>query len=818
MKGILITQCLQNDFVQPLNRYDPLPNQLHVGYEESRRLLLGQLEDDPVRVLIDWAYDVDPKALEIIHIRDWHNAEDPSQSAHLQQFGSHCIANTPGAQFVFQDRIRQDRPHHILNATGLNDFHDTSIEEILDQYRGQPIRVGITGVWTEAKVYFLAYEIATRYPEFLLAVCSALTASSSRSMHFQALDQIKNILGIEIISSPASFAEFLTGSTPNFLPARHSRLDSSRLHWSAASQATETDERLLLYLFRNSKEVNLNVLDGGYSGNLVLGAKALDHMGHKQVPLVAKIGPRDMIARERSSFERIQEVLGNSAPAIVDSCELEDRGAILYRYASMLEGDVRTFQDFYMESEGADPPALLEEVLDTVFRKQLGRLYAAGEPETLNLLEYYDFSPRYAEGVRKRVLSIAPDASGDSATVAGNTVKNPATFYEKDLHMLAETATSRARAYIHGDLNGRNIILDSRDNVWLIDFFHTHRGHVLRDLIKLENDILFIMTPVSSEEELEDACRLTRMQLNHPDLGIAPDASLSSELKTAHMQKAWKTICLLRSHYARLIGSDRDPYQFHVAFLRYAVHTLSFDECNSWQKKWALYASGLLTGKIVDSIQATQKLRLDVLPGLDSPSVYITILPGRKDRKRELQKDLDTIQQHGVSSVMCLVTPDELEYYGVPELMEEYRKRGMQSLFFPILDQHAPNRGALEEALEWLDRQRAEKKSALIHCVGGLGRSGLVAAAYLMQNGYDLQSSIEMVRSARSERAIETEEQMEFLQRFYRREGQRDPEGPNDSEGAMDPASPARPSPDHTAHSRAPSSNSAMEEKEEAPS
>ncbi|MCB1169401.1 MAG: dual specificity protein phosphatase family protein, partial [Leptospiraceae bacterium] len=587
---------------------------------------------------------------------------------------------------------------------------------------------------------------------------------------------------LEIISSPSSFAEFLTGRTPDFLPAGHSRLDDSRLHWNKASGASETDKRLLLYLFRNSKDVDLSVLDGGYSGNLVLGARATDHMGHNQVPVVAKIGPRDMIARERSSFERIQEVLGNSAPAIVDSCELEDRGAILYRYASMLEGNVRTFQDFYVNEVSAEEPELLEEVLDTVFGRQLGRLYAAGEPETLNLLEYYDFSSGYAEGVRRRVLAIQPEATGPTVSLCGRSVKNPATFYERDLHHLKETASSRARAYIHGDLNGRNIILDSRDNVWLIDFFHTHRGHVLRDLIKLENDLLFIMTPVSSEAELAEALELTEMQINHPDLGLAPDAAMAERFQYPQMKKAWKTLCLLRKHYGRLIGSDRDPYQFYVAFLRYAVHTLSFDECNDWQKKWALYASGLLTEKIVESIENTQRLRLDRLDdpttqsgpsgangsfNAESPAIYITILPGRKDRKRDLQKDLDTIAQSGIESVMCLVTPDELEYYGVPALIQEYRSRGFQTLSFPILDQHAPSRAGLQEALQWLAEQRKEGRPVLIHCVGGLGRSGLVAAAYLMESGQDFDGAVEIVRRARSERAIETTEQMEFLRKFH---------------------------------------------------
>ncbi|MCB1139392.1 MAG: dual specificity protein phosphatase family protein, partial [Leptospiraceae bacterium] len=377
------------------------------------------------------------------------------------------------------------------------------------------------------------------------------------------------------------------------------------------------------------------------------------------------------------------------------------------------------------------------------------------------------------EGVRKRVLAIQPEATGPTITLCGRTINNPATFYEEDLKQLKETSSSRARAYIHGDLNGRNIILDSRDNVWLIDFFHTHRGHVLRDLIKLENDLLFIMTPVNSEAELAEALDLTEMQINHPDLGIAPDRALAQSFKYPQMQKAWNTLCLLRKHYGRLIGSDRDPYQFYVAFLRYAVHTLSFDECNAWQKKWALYASGLLTRKIVQSIENTQRLRLDRLsvpsgnPDNVQSEIYITILPGRKDRKRDLQKDLDTIRETGIDSVMCLVTPDELDYYGVPGLLQHYRENGLVAFDFPILDQHAPSLSGLQAALTWLEEQREDGRKVLIHCVGGLGRSGLVAAAHLMQSGLGFDEAVEVVRHARSERAIETTEQMEFLRRFY---------------------------------------------------
>ena len=77
-------------------------------------------------------------------------------------------------------------------------------------------------------------------------------------------------------------------------------------------------------------------------------------------------------------------------------------------------------------------------------------------------------------------------------------------------------------SFIHGDLNGANVIIDERDNVWLIDFFHTHRGHIFKDFAKLENDLLYIYTPIKSENDLTQAYAFTDFLLGveHPFLGL----------------------------------------------------------------------------------------------------------------------------------------------------------------------------------------------------------------------------------------------------------------------------------------------------------
>lgn len=766
--AILITQCLQNDFVELIDKYDPIPNLLHVGYEEAKRLLGEKIEEGPVNTLMEWAYDSDENSLEIIHIRDWHNRDELSQADHLSQFGEHCIANTRGAEFVFSSRIKPERKHRIVNASGLNDFVDTDLEEALSPFQDKKCRVGVVGVWTEAKINFLCYELKTRYPNFEIATCSPVTASSNRANHFIALESLQKILGIRVFTSLSEFTGFLNGTAPA-LEKRITSSQSVRIQFEDNYSVSDTDMKILQYLFRDLKEVSCKCLDGGFSGNVVLKSSGKDIYGHRHVPYVIKIGPRDPISKERISFEKIQEVLGNNAPSIVDFAELENRGAIKYRYASMLDGNVRTFQKYYKESEDLTK---IEKFLHIVYREQLGRLYDAGTREPLNLLKYYDFQSKYAEGVRTRVNSILDyEAKGDRLTLHGIDLPNVVQFYSEDLNHLKEKINySRYVSYLHGDLNGANIIIDSQENVWLIDFFHTHKGHILKDLIKLENDILYIFMNIENEYEFKEAAILVENLINVYDLGIPFELPNQIQFSFPKILKAYKTIQILRSYYRELIALDRDPYQLWVGLMRYAMHTLSFDESNLWQKKLALLSGCLLSEKIKETLNASSKLRIDFLfkeNEISKGNIGLTILPGRKDRNRKIEKDLKSLSENGISAVVSLVTEDELEEYGVKDLRNQYKSSSLDTNFLPILDQGVPDKENMNALLEWIHNKVEKGEKVLIHCVGGLGRSGTVAACYLIRyHSKDPVEAIHFVRERRSRRAVESRIQEEFILNF----------------------------------------------------
>lgn len=765
--SLLLTQCLQNDFVQPIGKFEALPNLLHVGYDEARRLMGENPSEGPVARVMRWAYQQPASELALIHIRDWHNPDDAFQAEHLRQFGAHCLAGTDGARFAFAEEVEAlHRPVVTINSPGLNDFIGTGLADVLAPLAQQPLRVGLIGVWTEAKISFLAYDLRTRYPHWQLAVCSALTASSSRAQHFIALDQLRRLLGVTVFPSVGEFTTFLGGAAVEIPLPDPTHADSPQLTMEGSAQISDTDRQLIRYLFRDCRAVTLRVLDGGFSGNLVVGCESVDLRGHQQAPHVLKIGAQGPIGRERASFEQVEAVLGNNAPRITEFADYGGRGALKYRYASMGGGFAKSFQKLYMAGLA---PEKTHKFLADIFEEQLGRFYAAATLEQCNLLDYYWFKPEFAARVRELVEQVygGPAVGPVLQFSNGRAFPNPCLFYENQLAQLLPRANGSAYfAYVHGDLNGANIIVDAHENVWLIDFFHTHRGHILKDLIKLENDLLFIFTPVNNEEELEDACRLTDLLMQVEDLGRPLPDGLA--VSNSQISRAYETVRMLRAFYPALIHEDRNPLQFFIGLMRYAMHTLSFEESNDWQKKWALYTGAQCAAQIADRIIRAGPLRVDWLDSrLTGPGrLGLTLLPGRRDYRRSLDSDLAALKQQGVTHIICLITDDEFSEYGVDGLLLDYRDAGFSVRHMPILDQSVCSLDEMREMTRWLSAEIRQGANVLTHCVGGLGRSGTVAACYLKAAGLSTEAAMAEVRRARSPRAIESAAQENFIHNF----------------------------------------------------
>jgi protein-tyrosine phosphatase/nicotinamidase-related amidase len=760
MKSILLTQCLQNDFVAPLGPWDAMPCLLHIGSAEAGRLIGTDPDDGPVTRFLDWAHGIARDALEIVHIRDWHDPSDPDQAEHLGHFGAHCLQGTSGADFVFALPESARKRVELVDSITLNDFIQTNLESILQRILPGVKRIGIIGAWTDAKVGFLAYEMRTRYPELEIGVCSALTASSSRERHLLALDHLERIIGVRIFHSVGDFSHFLLpqGERPEELERKKSYLGSVVI--DCDTQLRPTDKELLAWLFRSSSSLKAHCLDGGFSGNVVLRVESLDLEGRKECPHVVKIGPRAAIGQERISFETIEPILGNSAPRIADFSDLAERGGLKYRYASMTSGKSRTFQSLWMSGLDDQHTAM---VIKTVFEEQLGRLYQAAAPEQVDLLEIWGFDPKWADGVEAKVRALGVAEPGqECALFPGLTGLPVVPFYRETIARAQGDRRELApMARVHGDLNGANILVDDHHNVWLIDFFHSRRHHVVGDFVKLENDLLHIWTFLPDENALRSFAKVLQALQRVTDMGEPLPAAAEAGVPEA-FARTWETLRLIRAAMIPFIGVFRDPWQHRIAALRYAVHTLGFDEPNRLQKQGALVHAGLLARACREHMEQDRRLRVDWIPLPGVPGrMGLTILPGRGDRSRSLSEDIDQLAKLKTDLVVSLVTEDELAQFGVSTLPSALAAKGMECRRLPILDQKACTVEQAHALAQEILKTCQAGRNVVIHCVGGLGRSGMIAACVAVMARLDPSQAIALVRKHRSPRALETQSQID---------------------------------------------------------
>ncbi|MCQ8127881.1 cyclin-dependent kinase inhibitor 3 family protein [Methylomonas rivi] len=160
-----------------------------------------------------------------------------------------------------------------------------------------------------------------------------------------------------------------------------------------------------------------------------------------------------------------------------------------------------------------------------------------------------------------------------------------------------------------------------------------------------------------------------------------------------------------------------------------------------------------------------------------SPShgrIGITFCPGKHDHfahtgawERDLGIDLDAIAAWGAKRVLTLVEPAELNALKVPQLGHEIRRRGIEWHHLPIADFSVPTQ-AFEQ--QWVTQGREIREmlrngdDVLVHCKGGLGRAGMIAARLLAELGMNPDEAIHAVRRARKG-AIETPGQLALVRR-----------------------------------------------------
>jgi protein-tyrosine phosphatase len=161
------------------------------------------------------------------------------------------------------------------------------------------------------------------------------------------------------------------------------------------------------------------------------------------------------------------------------------------------------------------------------------------------------------------------------------------------------------------------------------------------------------------------------------------------------------------------------------------------------------------------------RLGLTFLPGKSGASIRY---PGRAYR-RDTAADLAALRAAGVVRLVLLVDDDELARWGDLQIIELGRAAGVEVRRHPMTDGAAPSsREAMLAILGDVDEARSRGDVA-VACMGGVGRSGTVAACALVRGGRSAAEAIHRVREVRHPTAVETDAQQRFVRSYAERTG-----------------------------------------------
>jgi hypothetical protein len=169
-------------------------------------------------------------------------------------------------------------------------------------------------------------------------------------------------------------------------------------------------------------------------------------------------------------------------------------------------------------------------------------------------------------------------------------------------------------------------------------------------------------------------------------------------------------------------------------------------------------------------------IRVDFVPGEAHGlpgRLGLTFAPGKCGKgvyavwDRDLAKDLARLRDaYGARVLVTLIEEFEMNAASIPNLRAAVKRAGMTSLWFPIPDVSTP--GSPEDPVPLvreIHARMAAGDTVVLHCMGGLGRAGTIAACVLAARGVEPPRAVEIVRAARPG-ALETASQVAFVARF----------------------------------------------------
>jgi DNA-binding response OmpR family regulator len=341
---------------------------------------------------------------------------------------------------------------------------------------------------------------------------------------------------------------------------------------------------MLRRLFPKAEHLFIRPLPAGQSGAGVLEVEPTlpDGVG---AATIVKFGKKDKIQQEsRNVSEYVNDFASAQSSTQVSAVCQRTIAAIRYQLVGTSVGRVMDFGDYYPTHTVQE---ITEGVLNNLLRVTCGLWYdnRTQHRRRINLIDLYSQALSIEWQKVREAMEALTGVHKQNGAIAffgvGGHFLDPLVWLERTPHYYVNGWQS----ITHGDLNQHNILISPDNQCWLIDFYRTGQGHILRDLVELEAVIKISLTHLP---DLESHRRLEQLLLDHPDIDKLPLPPASDPL-----HKPLAVIAYLRRFAGHLTGKDQDMREYNAALLMQLYKMLSLDFLRDDHEKILLSAAML---------------------------------------------------------------------------------------------------------------------------------------------------------------------------------------------------------------------------------
>lgn len=364
------------------------------------------------------------------------------------------------------------------------------------------------------------------------------------------------------------------------------------------SQLASELNDLLCRLFYQAKSLLVRPLTTGQSGSGVLRVQPFYTRGGGY-EVVVKFGQASKVEQEYANFKKyVQPFLGGGRnTSVIDVRLTSHLGGIIYSLLGTVNDQLADFSNFYHHG------SILQvmSALDRLFRETCGAWYAnRGHLEPIDLSKDYQGLLENPIEIFQQIVAQELPSVKMKQVLTFSRLRIRRTFTNPFLALINQSFVRSTYCCItHGDFNPRNLLVDSAEHMWMIDFQETSQSHILRDVAILDSVVRFQLL-TAEEATLKERLSLEQALCNIERFSQLTQLDNAFSSTNQALTKAYRIVAHLRTLAHRLVDQNPndDMSEYYIALLYNALNTLQFFSLSQVQREHALLCASLLTDRL----------------------------------------------------------------------------------------------------------------------------------------------------------------------------------------------------------------------------